>query len=248
MKKLVALLYGVIVYLIFFATFLYLIGFVGNLFVPKGVDGPLTVPLWQALLTNISLLLLFAIQHSVMARSWFKQWWTKYIPEPIERSTYVLFTVLALVTLFLFWQPMGGTVWAVENGFLTGVLWAVFALGWAILLVSTFLINHFDLFGLRQVWLYFRGTTYQPLPFRLPLFYKWVRHPLYFGFVLAFWAAPVMSVTRLFLAIAFTAYILRAIRWEEKDLLTHFGEKYHQYRERVPMLFPTLFRKTLEKG
>ena len=238
MKRFAVLLYGVVVYLIFFATFLYLIGFVGNLLVPKSLDGALQVPLLQALLTNVILVLIFGIQHSTMARPWFKKWWKKYIPDPIERSTYVLFTVLALVALFAFWQPLGGIVWSVEDSYFAGVLWALFALGWTILLVSTFLINHFDLFGLRQVWLYFRGKPYEPLRFRLPLLYKWVRHPLYLGFILAFWAAPTMSYSRLFLAALFTAYILRAIRWEEKDLVTHFGEKYRSYQERVPMLLP----------
>lgn len=243
MKRFAVLLYGVVVYAVFFATFLYLIGFTANLFVPKGIDGALEVPLWQAIITNISLVLLFGVQHSVMARPWFKEMWTKFVPEPIERSTYVLFTVIVLIVLFMFWQPVGGVVWAVQGSFLTGALWALFALGWTILLVSTFLINHFDLFGLRQVWLYFRGKPYTTLKFSIPLFYKYVRHPLYFGFVLAFWAAPVMTVSRLFLAVLFTVYILKAIRYEEKDLLEHFGEKYRQYSEGVPMLLPSIFRK-----
>ena len=238
MKRFAVLLYGVVVYGVFFATFLYLIGFTGNLLVPKSLDGALEVPLAQAILTNVLLVLLFAVQHSVMARGWFKNWWTRYIPQPIERSTYVLFTVLALVALFAFWQPVGGIVWAVEDSFLSGVLWALFGLGWTIVLASTFMINHFDLFGLRQVWLYFRGEEYKPLAFRIPLFYKWMRHPLYFGFIMAFWAAPVMSYSRLFLAVLFTAYILKAIPWEENDMLAHFGEKYRRYAESVPMLLP----------
>ena len=220
-----------------------IIGFVGNLLVPKAIDGALEVPMWQAILTNLGLIVLFGIQHSVMARPWFKEWWTKYVPKPMERSTYVLFTVFVLAALFAFWQPLGGVVWAIEDSFLSGALWALFALGWTILLVSTFLINHFDLFGLRQVWLYFRGKEYKHLKFRIPVFYKYMRHPLYFGFLMAFWAAPVMSVSRLFLAIGFTAYVLKAIRWEEKDLLEHFGEKYRQYSERVPMILPSFFKK-----
>ena len=243
MKRFAVLLYGVVVYAVFFATFLYLIGFFGNLLVPKGIDGALEVPLWQGILTNVLLVVLFAVQHSIMARPWFKKWWAKFIPEPIERSTYVLFTVLVLAALFFFWQPLGGIVWAVEDSYLSGALWAMFGLGWTILLVSTFLINHFDLFGLRQVWLYFLGKPYTHLKFRIPLFYKWVRHPLYLGFVLAFWAAPVMSISRLFLAVTFTLYILKAIRWEEKDLLQHFGEKYRQYSERVPMILPSFSSK-----
>ncbi len=243
MKRFAVLLYGVVVYVIFFATFLYLIGFTGNLIVPKSIDGALEMPLWQAIIINVLLIAIFAVQHSTMARPWFKEWWTRYVPAPIERSTYVLFTVLALITIFVFWQPMGGVVWAAEDSYLAGALWAMFGLGWTILLVSTFLINHFDLFGLRQVWLYFRGEEYEPLPFRVPLFYKWVRHPLYFGFILAFWAAPVMTVSRFFLALLFTVYILRAIRWEEKDLLTHFGETYRRYSERVPMILPSFSSK-----
>ncbi|MCB9336574.1 MAG: isoprenylcysteine carboxylmethyltransferase family protein [Lewinellaceae bacterium] len=238
MKRFAVLLYGVISYALFFATFLYLIGFVGNLLVPTSLDGPLEVPLWQAMLTNILLILLFGVQHSIMARQWFKKWWTKYVPQSIERSTFVLFTVSVLTTLFAFWQPMGGEVWVIENGFLSGALMAVFALGWVIALISTFMINHFDLFGLRQVWFYFRGKPYEPLRFRIPLFYKWVRHPLYVGFMLSFWAAPTMSFSRLFFALGLTIYILRAIRLEERDLIEHFGEKYRQYAERVPMLLP----------
>ena len=243
MKRFAVLLYGVVVYAVFFATFLYLIGFTGNLLVPKSIDGVVEMPLWQAIIINILLIGIFAVQHSTMARPWFKEWWIRYMPAPIERSTYVLCTVFVLITLFAFWQPMGGVVWAVEDSFLSGVMWALFGLGWTILLVSTFLINHFDLFGLRQVWLYFRGEEYKPLPFRVPLFYKWVRHPLYFGFILAFWAAPVMTFARLFLAIGFTVYILRAIRWEEKDLLAHFGETYRRYSERVPMILPSFSSK-----
>lgn len=243
MKKLAVLLYGFVVYNIFFATFLYLIGFTGNLFVPKGIDGVLDVPLWQAIVTNVLLIILFGLQHSIMARPWFKKWWTKYVPEPIERSTFVLFTVIALIVLFVFWQPMGGTVWAIEDGFLSGILLAIFALGWAIVLISTFMINHFDLFGLRQVWLYFRGKPYTHLPFKLPPFYKFVRHPLYFGFLLALWGAPYMSVTRLLFASGLTLYILMAIRWEEKDLMTVFGEKYRQYKLNVPMIIPSLTKR-----
>ena len=245
MKRIAFFLYGVIVYLLFFATFLYLIGFVGNLLVPKSIDGPLEVTLFQAILINTSLIAIFVIQHSVMARGWFKRWWTKIVPEPIERTTYVLFTVLALVLLYAFWEPMGGTVWSIENGVVVGALWALFALGWTILLISTFLINHFDLFGLRQVWLYLLNKPYTHLKFQTPLFYKWIRHPLYFGFILAFWAAPIMSVTRLFLSIAFTLYILKAIQWEEKDLISHFGDTYKKYAKRVPMIMPS-FAKSSE--
>lgn len=244
MKRFAFLLYGVLVYTAFFATFLYLIGFVGNIFVPKGIDGPLQLPLWQALIINAGLILLFALQHSTMARPWFKKWWVKFIPEPIERSTFVLFTVIVLVTLFFFWQPMGGQLWAFEDGMLAGILWALFALGWTILLVSTFLINHFDLFGLRQVWLNFNKKPYTHLKFRTPFFYKWVRHPLYLGFILAFWSAPVMSCNRFVLATLLTLYILKAIQWEEKDLVAHFGETYKKYISKVPKILPSFSTKS----
>jgi protein-S-isoprenylcysteine O-methyltransferase Ste14 len=247
MKRFAFLLYGVIVYTGFFAAFLYLIGFVGNIIVPKGIDGPLAMPLWQALSINFGLVLLFAVQHSIMARGWFKKWWTKFVPEPIERSTYVLFTVIALVLLFVFWQPMGGEIWSIENGLIVGILWALFVLGWTILLVSTFLINHFDLFGLRQVWLNFRQKPYTHLKFRTPFFYKWIRHPLYFGFILAFWSAPEMSSNRFVLSILFTLYILKAIQWEEKDLITHFGETYKKYASRVPKILPTFSNKEISQ-
>ena len=243
MKRVAVLLYGVVAYLIFFSTFLYLIGFVGNLLVPKALDGPLEVSWGVAALVNVLLILLFGLQHSIMARPAFKDWWTKIVPKPIERSTFVLFTCACLITMFTFWQPMGGAVWVVESAFWKGVLYATFGLGWVVVLASTFLINHFDLFGLRQVWLHFRGKPYTQMRFRTPLLYKHVRHPLYLGFLMAFWAAPVMTVTHLFFAIGLTAYILTAIRLEERDLIQHFGEKYRSYRQAVPMLFPTLFRK-----
>lgn len=241
MKRIAVLFYGIIAYFLFFATFLYLIGFTGDLFVPKSVDGELAVPLWQAILTNLSLIALFGLQHSIMARAWFKKWWTQFVPKVIERSTYLIFTCIALVLIFVFWQPMGGEVWKVENGFLSGVLLALFALGWATVLVSSFLINHFDLFGLRQVWLYFRKKPYTSLPFGTPLLYRIVRHPLYLGLLLGFWCAPTMTVTRLLFAAGLTIYVLMAIRWEEKDLLTHFGEKYRRYMKNVPMILPSFF-------
>ncbi|HMQ59464.1 MAG TPA: isoprenylcysteine carboxylmethyltransferase family protein [Flavilitoribacter sp.] len=244
MKRLAVLLYGVVSYSVFFGTFLYLIGFVGNLFVPKSIDGNPAVPLPQAILTNIGLVLLFGLQHSIMARQGFKRWWTKFVPKPIERSTFMLFTCLALITLFVFWQPLGGVVWVIENGFAKGVLAASFALGWVVILVSTFLINHFDLFGLRQTWFYFRGQDYRNLPFKTPVLYRFVRHPLYFGFLLAFWSAPVMTVTHLLFSVSITAYILFAIRLEEKDLISFYGEKYRAYRNIVPMIIPFFFKGT----
>ena len=240
MKRFAVLLYGVVVYAVFFVTFLYLIGFVGNILVPVSLDGELSVPLWQALLTNTALCALFGIQHSVMARKGFKDWLKKYIPEAMERSTFCLFTVFALIAIFLFWQPMGGVLWTVENGFLKGILLAVFALGWALVLASTFAINHFDLFGLRQVWLYFRKKEYTPLKFQVHSFYKVIRHPIYLGMVLALWSAPVMSVSRLVFAILLTAYIFIGIYFEERDLVRVFGKRYQEYKKQVPKLFPRI--------
>jgi len=248
MKKLFVLIYGVVAYLLFHATFLYLIGFIGNLFVPKGIDNGFVVAPYQAVIIDFLLIALFAAQHSIMARSWFKKAWVKIIPEVIERSTYVICTCIVLITMFYFWQPLDGIVWSVEQPYVVGMLWSLFGLGWAIVLVSSFLINHFDLFGLRQVWLYFRGKPYTDLPFRIPMLYKWVRHPLYFGLLLGFWAAPVMTVTRLFFAVTFTIYIVKAIGWEENDLVRIFGEKYRSYKRNVPMLIPSFFSRKKKEG
>ncbi|MGD8999511.1 MAG: isoprenylcysteine carboxylmethyltransferase family protein [Granulosicoccaceae bacterium] len=229
--------YGVIAYGIFFLTFLYAIGFVGNLIVPKTLDGVATTPLGIALLVNVGLLGLFAVQHSVMARPAFKRWWTRYVPKPLERSTYTLFSSLALIALFIFWQPLGGVVWQVSDPLAQGILYSGFAFGWLLVLVATFLINHFDLFGLRQVWLYLLGREYTPLQFKMPWLYRYVRHPLYVGWFFAFWATPTMTVTHLLFAVATTAYILIAIQLEERDLVAELPE-YKAYRKRVPMLIP----------
>lgn len=238
MKRTLFLIYGIIAYLTFLITILYAIGFVGNLLVPKTIDGIPEVGLLKALLINAGLLTLFAVQHSVMARPAFKKWWTKMIPVEIERSTYVLFSNILLLFLFWKWEPLGGVVWSIEDGLLTGILYALFGLGWTIVLVSTFLINHFDLFGLRQVWLNFRKKPYTSLSFGLPLFYKHVRHPLYFGFLVAFWATPTMTVTHLIFAVACTGYIIVGALLEERDLVSHFGDKYRAYKANVPMLIP----------
>jgi len=238
MKKILVLLYGVISYLLFFGTFLYVFGFVGNLFVPKSIDGTPQVPLAQAILVNASLLLLFALQHSIMARPVFKNWWTKIIPEQAERSTYVLFSSLFLILLVWQWQPMGGFIWRIEEPIAKTILTICFITGWMIVLISTFMINHFDLFGLRQVWFYFLGKKYEPLQFRIPFFYKYVRHPLYLGWLIAFWATPVMSAAHLLFAVLTTGYILTAIKFEEKDLITHFGERYLNYKHWVPKIIP----------
>ena len=247
MKKTLSLLYGVISYLAFFGTILYAIGFVGNIGVPKTIDGKPETSFLNAIAVDASLLLLFALQHSIMARPAFKRWWTRFVPEHLERSTFVLLASLCLMLLMWQWQPIGGIVWSTDNEVIKDILLVTYLLGWAIVFLSTFLINHFDLFGLRQVWLYFNNKPYSQLPFRLPLLYKMVRHPLYMGFLVAFWSTPVMTLTHVIFAILTTGYIFTAIQLEEKDLLTSFGEKYHNYKKWVPMIIPFSKRKTANK-
>lgn len=238
MGRWAALLYGGLAYLAFLAASLYLIGFLGNLYVPKSIDfgGALVAP-GLALVINLALLALFALQHSVMARPGFKRVWTRLIPEPIERSTFVLATSLCLALLFWQWRPMPRVLWSV-SGAAALVLSALFWLGWLIQLASTFMVSHFDLFGLRQVSAFLRGRPYPAIAFVTPLFYRLVRHPLYVGFLLAFWAAPVMSVGRLVFALTTTIYILIAVRVEERDLVDAFGETYRRYQRTTPMLVP----------
>ena len=240
------LLYGAIAYLFFLGTILYAIGFVGNLFVSKSIDGTPITPLAQAILVDASLLLLFALQHSIMARPAFKKWWTKIIPEPLERSTYVLLASLCLMLVMWQWQPVGGIIWSVNSGIIKTILLIAYFTGWAIVLISTFLINHFDLFGLRQVWLNFLSKPYTQVPFGIPSLYRWVRHPLYLGFLIAFWSAPVMTVSHLLFAVLTTGYIFTAIQLEEKDLIKTFDLKYHTYRKQVPMIIP--FKKAQPKS
>jgi methanethiol S-methyltransferase len=239
MKRWSILLYGVASYAVFFVTYLYAIGFLGNLFVPKSIDSGPTGPFGQALLINLGLLGAFALQHSIMARPAFKRWLTRWVPESAERSTYTLASSLALIALFAWWQPMGGVIWDVQSPIMRHVLTGLFLGGFGLVLVTTFLINHFDLFGLRQVWLQFRGRPYTQLKFGTPSLYRVVRHPLYVGWLLAFWAAPTMTVAHLVFALMTTAYILVAIQLEERDLMDAHPE-YARYRKEVPMLVPRL--------
>lgn len=240
------LLYGAISYAIFFATFLYAAGFVGDYLVPRSIDSEATRGFGSALLINAALLGLFALQHSVMARPAFKRVLTRYIPEAAERSTYVLMSSLALILLFWCWQPIGGVVWSVVHPVGQALLYLGFAFGWLTVLVTTFLINHFDLFGLRQVWKFFRQQPYVSLKFVTPGPYKLVRHPLYVGWLFAFWCTPTMTVAHLVFAVLTTVYILVAIRLEERDLVTYHGADYVDYRRRTPMLVPQLGRNSEE--
>ncbi len=240
MKRVAVFLYGVLSYAVFFLTFLYALGFIGNFYVPNSLDSAARAPFWQAFLTDALLLAIFAVQHSVMARPAFKRMLTRVIPEAAERSTYVLLSSLALIALFKYWQPIGGVIWNVENPALRVAVTALFGLGFALVLVSTLLINHFDLFGLRQVWLYLIKRPYTQLEFRTPLFYKHVRHPLYVGWFIAFWATPTMTGAHLLFAVLTSVYMLMAIQWEERDLVAVHGERYENYRKEVPKLVPSL--------
>jgi protein-S-isoprenylcysteine O-methyltransferase Ste14 len=237
--------FALVAYAIFFATFLYLVGFVGNFAIlPTTVDkGPIG-PVGSALITDVVLIALFGFQHSVMARQGFKRAWTRIVPHPIERSVYVLFASAALIILFSFWRPIEGMVWSVANPQAQMLLWALFLAGWGIVLLSTFLINHFELFGLQQAWLHLRGQEAAAPVFRQPLFYKWVRHPLYLGFFLAFWSTPHMSYGHLLLSAGMSVYMLIAIRYEERDLVGWFGAEYVEYRARVGMLLPGIGRRS----
>ena len=244
MSRSLTMLFALVAYAIFFATFLYLIAFVGNIaVVPRTVDVGPAAPVATAVAINVALIALFGLQHSIMARQGFKAWWTRVIPVPAERSVYVLMASAALIILMGFWRPIDGMVWSVTNPLGETVLWALFALGWGIVLLSTFLLNHFELFGLQQAWLHMRGRQAKPHQLRQPMLYKWIAHPLYSGFFLAFWATPHMSYGHLLLAAGMSVYMLIAIRYEEHDLVGHYGDEYVRYRQDVGMLTPRLRRQ-----
>lgn len=239
MGRIFTFVYGLVCYVLFLGTFLYAIGFVGNLVVPKSIDSGAVGPLWSSVLVNLGLLGLFGLQHSVMARPGFKRWWTRFVPTPIERSTYVLAASLALILLFGLWRPLPEVVWSVEGGLGRAALWGLFGLGWAIVLASTFMISHAHLFGLEQVRDHLRGGTEGSEPrFQTPGLYRYLRHPIMLGFFIAFWATPTMTRGHLLFALVTTAYILVALQLEERDLVAAFGERYENYRRRVPMFIP----------
>ncbi len=243
MKRIIGFVYGVACYALFFVTFLYMVGFLGNFVVPRTIDNGTETPQWLALMINVGLVLVFGLQHSVMARPAFKKIWTRFVPGPMERSTYVLLTSLALILLMWQWRPMTATVWDFEDPLIRGVIYGLFGLGWLIVLATTFLINHFDLFGLRQVTLYLMGREYTPLGFVTPGPYKHVRHPLYIGWLMAFWAIPTMTIGHFLFASLQLVYILVAIGYEERDLMDFHGESYKKYREETPMFVPNMGRK-----
>jgi protein-S-isoprenylcysteine O-methyltransferase Ste14 len=238
MGRLIALLYGLVSYVIFFVTFLYAIGFVTGLAVPKTIDTGSVGPLVESLVVDLVLMSVFALQHSIMARKQFKQWWTRFVPKSVERSTYVLLSSLALVLLFGYWRPIPTTVWDVADPELALAVIGLAFVGFLIVLSSTFMINHFELFGLHQVASNLVGHQAPAPRFRTPLYYKFVRHPIYLGFIIAFWAAPTMTVGHLLFAAVTTSYIVVGILLEERDLIELFGDEYRRYRQRVSMLVP----------
>src|SRR6476660_5240808 len=237
------LLYGIFCYLAFFATFLYAIAFLGDFGVSRTIDSGVEGSVGGALAINAGLLALFALQHSIMARSWFKRAWTRVVPPAAERSTYVLFSSIALIVLFWQWRPIGGLVWQVDNELGRMAIFWVYAAGWMLLLIATFLINHFDLFGLRQVYLHFRGQEYTILAFRTPGLYRLMRHPIYFSWLCIFWATPRMTIAHLVFAVATTGYILMAIQLEERDLVRAYGDSYRRYKQQFPSILPVRFAR-----
>jgi methanethiol S-methyltransferase len=240
MGAVLSVCYGLLAYVMFAGTFAYAVGFVGNVFVPKSIDTGASAPLAQALVVNLALLALFAVQHSAMARRSFKEWWTRIVPPAVERSTFVLATSIVLALLLWQWRPIAQPViWNVQNHAAKELIWAVFWLGWGVLLISSFLINHFELFGVRQVFAHFEGSELPRPEFRTPLFYRYVRHPIYLGFLLGFWATPRMTAGHLLFSLGCTGYILLGIWFEERDLIAQFGGQYERYRRQVGMLIPS---------
>jgi protein-S-isoprenylcysteine O-methyltransferase Ste14 len=240
MNRILTVGYGAVCYVAFLAAFLYAIGFVGNIVVPRSIDAGISAPITEAVVVNVLLLGLFAVQHSVMARPVFKRWWTRLVPTTIERSTYVLLASLVLFLLYWQWRTMPAVVWDVTWPAGRVILHVLFWAGWVTVLMATFMINHFDLFGLRQVYLAWRGQPYANLEFRTLLLYRLVRHPIMLGFIIAFWATPTMTAGHLLFSVATTGYILIAIQLEEHDLTAALGDNYREYRRRVPMLIPGL--------
>ena len=239
--RVLILAYAAVAYVLFLVTILYTVGFVANVpWLPKTIDSGAVDPTWSALTVNVALLAVFAVQHSVMARQGFKRWWTRIVAASAERATYVLAATAALALVLWQWRALPDVVWDMQSHAAQLAIWGVFALGWATLLVATFLISHFELFGLQQAWNAFRGHTFAPPPFHTPGLYRMVRHPIYLGFILAFWATPQMSQGHLLFAVATTAYIFIGIWFEERDLVSHFGDKYLAYRKRVPMIIPQM--------
>ena len=246
MSRAAALIFAILAYAIFFATFLYLIAFVGDLSIaPRTVDVGPDSPLAIAVAIDVALIALFGLQHSIMARQGFKRWWTRFVPWAVERSVYVLMASLALIILMSLWRPIDTIVWNVGDPLVSDLIWVVFWLGWGMVLLSTFLINHFELFGLQQAWFHARGREASRPEFRQPLFYRWIRHPLYLGFFMAFWAAPEMTAGHLLLAGGMSVFMLIAIQYEEKDLVALFGRDYEDYRQRAGMLLPRFRRRSL---
>ncbi len=240
MGRLIALLYGVVSYALFFGAFLYWPGFLSNMVVPKGIDSGVETAMATAVIINLALMALWSMQHTVMARPGFKERWTKIVPKSVERSTYVLISSALLILLYWQWRPMTGVIWEVEAAWARTLLWAVLFGGWLLVLLSTFIINHFDLFGLRQVWFNFRQKAHSDPGFKVTFFYKFVRHPLYVGWIMSMWGTPRMTTGHLLFAAGLTTYVFIAIYYEERDLVKYLGDDYVRYKEKVPMIIPTI--------